>query len=59
MLDRVMAAGLKYIVETDHVTFNIRIRVGDGIANARLCAKIDNNLGMILLEYAGYERLIS
>ena len=35
-----MTAGLKNVVEADEVGFNVRIRIGDGVAHTGLRSKV-------------------
>ena len=43
-----MAAGFQNVVKANQVTFDVGIRVGDGIANTSLSAQIDYNIRVIL-----------
>ena len=59
MVHRIMAAGLQQIVEADDIAFDIRIRVIDGISDARLRRKIYYNIKVILMKQLIYQSLIS
>ena len=58
MLNRIMAAGLQNVVEADDIGFHVYIRVVNGITNARLRGKINNDAWMILLKNVFNQRLI-
>ena len=51
MLDLMMAAGLENVVEPNQIRLDIGIRIGNGIANARLGSKIHNHGNLVLAEY--------
>ena len=58
MFHRMMAAGFQNVVETDEVRFDIGVRVGDGVAHAGLCGKVDHDLRLVLLEDSVNARLV-
>ena len=58
MLHRMMAAGFEDVVEADEVRFDIGVRVGDGVAHAGLCGKVDHDLRLVLLEDSVNARLV-
>ena len=58
MLHRVMAAGFQNVIETNHITFDVSIRIRDGIANTSLRAQIDHNIRMVLLKNTVDECLV-
>ena len=58
MLYGMMTAGFEDVVEADEVRFDIGVRVGDGVAYARLGGEIDRDLRLVLLEDVLDERLI-
>ena len=52
MLHRIMAAGFQNVVETDHIAFDVGIRVGYGVTHTSLRTKVDYNVRMVLLKDA-------
>lgn len=48
MLNRVVPAGLQYVEESDEVAVHVRLRVLNGVAYARLCSKVHNDIEPIL-----------
>ena len=50
MLHGIMAAGFQNVIEANHVTLDVGVRVGDGIADTSLSAQIDHNVWVILLK---------
>ena len=50
MFDRIMAACLQQVIETDDVGFDIDIRVIYAIADTRLGSEIDHDVKVVLLE---------
>lgn len=57
MINTVVTAGLKNIVEADDVALNISVRVGDAVTYASLRCKIDYNRRRIFLENPGHRLL--
>ena len=58
MLHRVVAAGLKNVVEADHIALNVGIRVGDRVPHTSLGTEVDHNVRVVLLEDAVDESFI-
>lgn len=58
MLHRIMTAGFEDVVEADEVRFDIGVRVGDGVAHARLRCEVDHDLRLVLLEDFVNEHLV-
>ena len=52
MLHGIMAAGFQNVIEDNHVTLDVGVRVGNRVANASLSTQIDHNIRVILLKNA-------
>ena len=52
MPHRVVAAGLEHVEEAHEVTLKVGARVLDGVADARLCGKVHNDIEAVLREQA-------
>ena len=58
VLHRMMSAGLQDVVEPDHVTLNVSIRVLDAIADTGLSGKVHYDIEVVFLEEAIDEGLV-
>ena len=54
----VPTAALEYVIETHEIGLDIRARVGDGVADARLGREVHGNMRFMLGEYAVHQRLV-
>ena len=54
----VPTAALKYVVETHEIGLDIRARVGNGVADARLGREVHGDMRLVLSEYAVHQRLV-
>src|SRR5574344_651831 len=52
MLHIVVTAGLQDVIEPYKVAFNIRVRIGYGVADTRLCRKVDNHGNVVVGKYS-------
>ena len=52
MLHGIMAAGFQNVIEANHVTLDVGVRVCNRVANASLSTQIDHNIRVILLKNA-------
>lgn len=52
MLDRVVAAGLEHIEESDEVALQVGARILDGVAHARLGGEVHHDVEAVLGEQA-------
>lgn len=59
MLNRPVAAGFKYVVESDEVAFDVGTGIGDAVSDSGLGGKVDHYVKAVLLKKAVYERLVS
>lgn len=50
MLDFVVTAGLQDIVESDKVALNVRVGIGDAVADSCLSGKIHDNGNLVFRE---------
>lgn len=50
MLHRIVAAGFENVEEADDVRMNVTFRVRDGIADARLCRKVHDDVRLAFRE---------
>ena len=50
MLDFVVTAGLQDIVESDKVALNVRVGIGDAVADSSLSGKIHDNGNLVFRE---------
>ena len=53
-----MTAGFQNVVKANHIAFNVRIRIGNGIPHTGLCTKVHHNVRVILLKNTVDEGLI-
>ena len=58
MLDGVMTAGFKNIVEANDVRLDVGVGVGNGVADTGLGGEVHDNLGLILHENIVDKRLV-
>ncbi len=58
MLYLVVAAGFEEVVETDEVTLDVGIGVGDAVAHAGLCGEVDDDGNVVVGEDALDEGLV-
>ena len=58
MLDGVVSAGFKNIVETDDIRLDVGVGVSDRVSHARLSGEVDDDLRLVLLENVVDERLV-
>lgn len=58
MLHLIMTAGFKDIIETDKITLDIGIRIGDTVTDACLGRKIYDNGNFVFRENSFYRILI-
>lgn len=52
MLDRVVAAGLEHVEESDEVALEVGARILDGVADARLGGEVHHDVEAVLREQA-------
>ena len=52
MLHGIIAAGFQNVIEANHVTLDVGVRVGDGVTHTSLSTQIDHNIRMVLLKNA-------
>ena len=58
MLDFVVTAGLQDIVESDKVALNVRVGIGDAVADSSLSGKIHDNGNLVFREDFLYSILV-
>ena len=58
VLHRMMPAGFQDVVEPDHVTLDVRIRVLNAIADTSLSSEVHNDIEVVFLEEAIDEGLV-
>lgn len=58
MLNGIVAAGFKNVVEADDVRLYVRVGVRDRVAHTRLRRKIHDDLGLVLRENTVDQRLV-
>ena len=58
MLNWIVTAGFQNIIEAEHIALDVSVRVSDGVTNTCLCAEIDHNIWVVLLEDAVDESLV-
>ena len=58
MLHRIVTAGFQNVVEADYIAFDVSIWVSDGVSHTRLCAEVDHDVRVVLLEDAVDESFV-
>ena len=58
MLYGIVSAGFQDVIEPQHITLDVSIRVGDGIPYSRLRAEVDHDVWMVLLKDAVNQGLV-